>query len=182
VYFSEDGLDFTVAGTQTVPGSLHSFLITDRLGNFKGWAYNKEEAVTKLYIRKAAGPRDGTRHTTVAALGTISANNTVMVSPARGHSRVITDIKILSTTIAASGTDYWTFELRGRAADSSNVSPTGATVTTIAGSSTYVPLSISGAYTAAAGTNLQLFWTKTGSAANLGWVTVEWTEYPASSY
>ena len=176
VFFSKNGLEYT-STTKTVGATLHSFLITDKNGNFAGWGTNDSGGNTVSFYRKVQ-PYDNNRIIVPLSFSTVSATGSYLFGAPRATARTISNIKFtLPTAITASGTDYWTFEIKGRSSGGATVS-LGISGNTQSGVTNYTAVEIPGSFTVAANQCLQAYWTKSGAPASPAFLTLEYTEHP----
>ena len=181
VYFSKDGINFTRT-EQFVDAELHSFLITDKLGNFWGWATNAL-APLAVMLQKKATPADNSRfYIRLSDLAGTTANGNFVISSPRGIGRRISNVRFgFTQNLSADPANFWTFELRHRR-DGGTLGP--PTVQTISGSTAATATSnnngvaIPGVFTILPDVALQAFWTKTGTPAGPGYLWLEFTEHP----
>jgi hypothetical protein len=175
IYTSVDGETFVDTG-HTLSIETHSFRVIDKWNEFQGWGTNGGNAVN--FSRRAI-PADWSRNYYPLKQTTISATEQMLAIPANGQIRKIRNIKfIMATTVAASGTNYWEFEIRSRSPGGGTASPTNVKTDTKLGVTSYIPIPIDGSFTISATSSLQIFATKVGSPVNLVGLSLQFEEEP----
>jgi hypothetical protein len=176
----DGGSTWEALGTVAAPAGYlyHLIAVHDRTGVFAGWLYNEvQSGLAKVRWNRRLVPEDYKTVSYVLATGATSGGN-LLIKASDPKGFTVTGARWVTTsTLAASGTDYWSFELRMRGAG-------GATSSSLiqdsqSGNSSYVALEMEDVpFDVTADYSLQAFWAKTGSPANITYLTVEMDTVP----